>query len=100
MATGANAFRVAESGVATVDRATDINVSTLTVGENLGSLGTYNISGGTLNVNEQWGALCRSAEYGRRTCRNRRREHQRATVNLLNGAQMMLGMGTNNSTGF
>jgi autotransporter-associated beta strand protein len=107
--TAANAFRVAESGTAVVNQsAGTVNVSNyLTIGENLSASGTYNISGGVLNVKTNNGAPpansgaagSNNLVVGRLGTGNLNISGT-ATVNVLNGAQVMLGMGTNNSNQF
>jgi autotransporter-associated beta strand protein len=83
-----------------------VNVSNyLTIGESLGSSGTYNISGGTLNVKTNNGGTPAGATGQNNMVVGRVGTGAvnisgNATVNVLNGAQVMLGMGTNNSNQF
>ncbi|MHA3773695.1 autotransporter-associated beta strand repeat-containing protein [Verrucomicrobiota bacterium sgz303538] len=107
MANAANALRVGEAGTGFVNQsAGTVNVSNyLTIGESLGATGTYNISGGTLNVKTNTGTPPAGAAGQNNLVVGRVGTGSlnisgSATVNVLNGAQLMLGMGTNNSGQF
>jgi autotransporter-associated beta strand protein len=100
LATGANAFRVGEGGTATVNQSNGtVNVANyLALGDSFGTVGTYNITGGTLNVKTN--AAGQGNLVVGRIGQGTLSIGPGATVNMLNGGQVMLGMGTLNSTQF
>ena len=108
MANAANALRVGEAGTGFLNHSNGtVNVPNyLTIGESLGAVGTYNISNlGTLNVKTFTGtppagtAGQNNLVVGRVGTGSLNISGS-ANVNVLNGAQVMLGMGTNNSNQF
>jgi len=94
---GGDALRVGEAGIGTLTQ-TDgtVNVNqNLSVGENMGSNGTYSISGGTLNV-KQTNSNAVNAYIGRAGT-GTLEVSGTAIVNVKNGAQLQLGAGAGNT---
>jgi fibronectin-binding autotransporter adhesin len=103
----ANAFRVGEAGIGFVNQSDGtVNVANyLTIGESLGSTGTYNMSGGTLNVKTNTGTPAAGTAGQNnlvvgRTGVGTLNISGNSTVNVQSGAQMLIAMGTNNSGQF
>jgi fibronectin-binding autotransporter adhesin len=98
LSTQGDALRVGEAGIGTLNQsAGTVNANQfLTIGDNLGAVGIYNMTGGTLNV-KQNNATTPALVVGRAGT-GTLNIGAGSTVNVKNGAQFLLGNGVVNGT--
>jgi len=95
--TGVNALRVGESGIGIVNQSAGVVTAArnLALGENFGASGTYNMTGGTLNIKTDNSQATPAFIVGRAGTGNFSISGS-SVVNVNNGAQILLGVGTAN----